>query len=63
MKFTVTYEDGGWTFEVVSTEGEPSHYESFEILDLEEAEETAMELLREIRSSEDPLADLFDEEN
>lgn len=62
MKFTVTYEDGGWLFEVFSTGNEASHYESFEILDLDEAEESAIELIKEIRSNVDPLADLFDED-
>jgi hypothetical protein len=63
MKFTVTYEDGCWFFEVNSTGDEPSHNETFEITDAEEAEEAAMELIREIREAEDPLAELFDDED
>jgi hypothetical protein len=63
MKFTVTYDEGVWIFEVNSTDGETSHNEVFEITDVEEAEEAAMELIREIREVEDPLAELFDDED
>lgn len=62
MKMTVEYEDGVWIFVVSSTENEPAYYETFEIEDLEEAEENAAEILRELRSTQDPLAGLFDEE-
>lgn len=62
MRFTVEYENGAWFFEVVSTGNEPSHNETFEIDDFDEAVEVAAELIDEIRSTADPLADLFDED-
>jgi hypothetical protein len=63
MKMSITYVDSCWVFEVASTGDEPSYYDGFEIDDLDEAIETAADLLKQIRSAEDPLADLFDEED
>lgn len=62
MQFTVTYDGGDWIFEVLSTGDEPSHIERIEVDDIEDAIETAEELLRQIRADSDPIADLFDEE-
>lgn len=62
MRLTVTFEDGTWNFELESTGDEPSHLETFETDDLEEAEEAACNFLRDLRAEEDPLADLFEEE-
>jgi hypothetical protein len=62
MRFTVTYDNGEWVFEVASSDGEPAYFETFEVEDLDEAVEQAAELLSEIRNSVDPLADLFDED-
>lgn len=60
MRFTVEYENGEWRFEVVSTGDEPSYVEIIEVDDLDEAVDTAAELLAEIRTVADPLADLFE---
>ena len=62
MQFTVTYDEGEWIFTVLSTGDEPSHIETIEVDDIEDAVETAEELLRQIRVEVDPLDDLFDED-
>lgn len=62
MRFTVEYENGEWRFEVVSTDDEPSYVEVIEVDDLDEAVETAAELLAEIRKAVDPFVDLFEED-
>lgn len=48
MKFTVTYEDGFWTFVVEATDPASDYYEEFEITDENEAKTVAMELVQEI---------------
>jgi hypothetical protein len=63
MRFSVTYDEGEWFFEITSTEDEPRHFESFELDDIEDAIEACEELLREIRTKQDPLADLFEGED
>jgi hypothetical protein len=60
MRFSVTYDEGEWFFEVMSTGEEPSHIESFEVDDIEDAIEACEDLLRQLRTDEDPLADLFE---
>lgn len=62
MRFVVEYENGEWRFEVTSTGDEPSYAEIIEVDDLDEAVDTAAELLAELRTAVDPLADLFDED-
>lgn len=62
MRFTVEYENGEWLFEVQSTGDEPSYIETFEIDDLDDAIDAAAELIAEIRTAADPIADLFDED-
>ena len=59
MKFTVLYEQGVWSFEVVSTGDEETYYESFELTDLDEAITAAEELVEEIRTLHDPIEDTF----
>ena len=59
MKFTVLYEQGVWTFEVVSTGDEENYHEYFELTDLDEAITAAEELVEEIRTLHDPIEDTF----
>lgn len=63
MRFSVTYDEGEWFFEVTSTGDEPSHIDSFEVDDLDDAIEACEDLLRQLRADEDPLADLFEGED
>ncbi len=67
MKVTITYEDGSWNFEVVSTGDEDTYYEQFELTDLSEAQDAAWDLMEELATRHDPIADafgdLFDEED
>ena len=55
MKFSVTYEDGMWTFSLESTDPESNFYEEFEILDESEAKTVAAELIGEISIADDDL--------
>jgi len=55
MQFTVTYENGVWTFVVEGTDSTSDHHEEFEITDESEAKTTAAELIEEI-------ATLFEED-
>ena len=56
MKFSVTYEDGMWTFSVESTDPSSDYYEEFEITDENEAKTVAAELV-------DEIAEAFDDED
>ena len=63
MKFTVTHTGTSWVFEVEATEYGESYYEQFELTDLNEARDTAWDLIEEIvEEQDDPIATLFDEE-
>lgn len=55
MQFTVTYDNGVWTFTVEATDPESDYYDEFEILDKAEAQAAAAELI-------DEITNLFDEE-
>jgi len=55
MKFSVTYEDGLWTFSLESTDPQSDYYEEFEILDEDEAKTVAAELIGEISIADDDL--------
>lgn len=55
MKFSVTYEDGTWTFSLESTDPESDFYEEFEITDESEAKTAAAELIGEISIADDDL--------
>jgi hypothetical protein len=55
MKFSVTYEDGLWTFSLESTDPQSDYYEEFEIMDEDEAKTVAAELIGEISIADDDL--------
>lgn len=59
MKAIITYEDGEWTFEVVSTGDEDTYYEQFSISDLVDAQDAAWDLMEELATRNDPIADAF----
>lgn len=59
MKATITYEDGSWVFEVVSTGDEDTYLETFEVTDLSEAQDAAWDLMEELAVRHDPIADAF----
>lgn len=62
MEFTVKFEDDCWVFTVSSVDGQHSYYEEFDAATLEEAIESAAELLEEIsRGDEDFQEDFLDE--
>lgn len=64
MKYTVEFCDGTWIFEVESTDPDDTYYEQFEITDLNEARDTAWDLIEEIsKQQDDPIRELFDEED
>lgn len=64
MRFTVTYEDGIFKFEVASADEDNDYFEEFEITDLNEAKDTAWELVQDIKEMAeeemDPFEDLFE---
>ena len=64
MRFTVTYEDGAFIFHVSSTTEDNDYFEEFEITDLNEAKDTAWELVQDIKEMAeeemDPFEDLFE---
>lgn len=68
MRFTVTFEGGVFKFLVETLDADDSFVEEFELVDVNEAREQALELLDEI-SDYDPtddadfVRDLFDEES
>lgn len=59
MKVTITYEDGSWVFEVVSTGDEDTYCEQFEVTDLSDAQDAAWDLMEELAKHHDPIADAF----
>lgn len=59
MKVTITFEDGVWSFEVVSTGDEETYHEYFELTDLDEAQEAAADLMEELAERHDPISDAF----
>lgn len=59
MKATITYEDGSWVFEVVSTGDEDTYLETFEVTDLSDAQDAAWDLMEELATRHDPIADAF----
>lgn len=56
MKFSVTYENGVWSFSVESTDPSSDYCEEFEITDENEAKTVAAELV-------DEIAEAFDDED
>ena len=62
MEFRVVFDDGCWLFQVSSSENEDTYFEEFEIADLNEARDTAWDLIEEIsRAEEDFQEDFLDE--
>ena len=59
MQFTVTFEEGVWSFEVNSTGDEDTYYEEYELTDLNEAREAVWALVEEISVVEDDMDDIF----
>ena len=61
MQFTVAYEDGIWSFTVVSVEDESEYREEFDIDNLEDAQAAAQDLIEEIKAftEDDELDGLF----
>lgn len=62
MEFRVIFEDGCWLFQVSSSDNEDTYFEEFEITDLNEARDTAWDLIEEIsKADEDFQEDFLDE--
>ena len=55
MKFTVTFDEGEWLFEVRSTGDEDYYHDSFSLTDIDEAKEAAADLFDEILELCDPV--------
>jgi hypothetical protein len=55
MKFTVTFDEGSWVFEVASTGDEDPYSEIFELTDIDEAKGAAEDLFDEILEICDPV--------
>lgn len=55
MKFSVTYEDGTWTFSLESTDPDSDFVGEFEITDESDAKVVAAELIGEISIADDDL--------
>jgi len=55
MKFTVTFDEGSWVFEVASTGDEDPYSEIFELTDIDEAKTAAEDLFDEILDLCDPI--------
>ena len=61
MKYTVTYENGVWSFSVESTDPSSDYCEEFEITDENEAKTVAAELTIEISEAfdDEDLDDIY----
>lgn len=59
MEFRVIFEDGTWLFQVASSDNEDSYFEEFEITDLNEARDTAWDLIEEISKADEDFQDDF----
>lgn len=55
MKFTVTFDEGSWVFEVNSTGDEDHYAEVFELMDIDEAKDAAADLFDELLEICDPV--------
>jgi len=55
MKFTVTFDEGSWLFEVNSTGDETPYSEVFELVDIDEAKSAAEDLFDEMLEICDPV--------
>lgn len=63
MRFSVEFEDGVWSFTVESDEDGGIYAEEFELTDLNEARDTAWDLIEEISREEDFPPDLLEDLN
>lgn len=63
MKFSVHYDSGSWVFEIYEAVGDDAPTDTFELDAFDDALEAVTDLLEDVRSVEDPLADLFDEDD
>jgi len=61
MKFTVTFDEGSWLFEVNSTGDETPYSEVFELVDIDEAKSAAEDLFDEMLEICDPVEAAFRE--
>lgn len=62
MKFSVYFENDEWVVSVFENIEDNEPIDIFEIDNIDDAIEAVAELLEEVRSDADPLAEIFDEE-